>query len=96
MPADLVSASPAPSVGGRPRIHVDHAARSRAYRLRKRLASPARLSSTIAPSTPTDAPVESAMDTSWMFATSRSLGSEWLEFTLEVDAEVRDAEDADR
>jgi hypothetical protein len=31
-----------------------------------------------------------------MFATSRSLGSEWLEFTLEVDAEVRDAEDADR
>jgi hypothetical protein len=88
--ADIVSALPAPSVGGRPRIHVDHAARSRAYRLRKRLASP-----TIAPSTPADAPVESAMDTSWVFAASRSLGSEWLEFTLEVGAEVRDAEDAD-
>jgi hypothetical protein len=35
------------------------------------------------------------METSWVFAASRSLGSEWLEFTLEVDAEVRDAEDAD-
>jgi hypothetical protein len=88
----VVLAAPATSKGGRPRVHADIAAKQRAYRLRKKLGADA-------PTGSTDASVVLA----WIYladpgrarylaTTAAQLGSEWLDFALDIEAEAWDAE----
>ena len=89
---DVVLAAPTTSKGGRPRVHANVAAKQRAYRLRKKLGTTAPTGSTDVPVVPAWIYLADPGRARYLASTAAQLGSEWLDFALDIEAEAWDSE----